>query len=55
MTDDTNQHDPRQELIDANLKKVFQRTLEEEVPDKFTDLLAKLREAEEKGSNNAKS
>jgi hypothetical protein len=30
--------------IDENLRKVYQRTLEEEVPDRFHDLLRKLRE-----------
>ena len=39
-----------EQQIDDNLRKVYQRHLEEEVPDRFTDLLAKLKEADEKGS-----
>ncbi len=30
--------------IDENLKKVYQETLDEEIPDKFRELLAKLRQ-----------
>jgi hypothetical protein len=30
--------------IDENLRKVYQQTLEEEVPERFSDLLRKLRE-----------
>jgi hypothetical protein len=30
--------------IDENLRKVYQKTLEEEVPERFHDLLRKLRE-----------
>lgn len=44
--------------IDENLKKVFQRHLEEDVPDRFMDLLSKLKQADEKagqeGSQNGK-
>ncbi len=32
------------EQIDENLRKVYRRTLEEEVPERFHDLLRKLRE-----------
>lgn len=32
------------EQIDENLRKVYQKTLEEEVPERFHDLLRKLRE-----------
>ncbi|SEW23693.1 hypothetical protein SAMN05444851_2358 [Aliiroseovarius sediminilitoris] len=33
-----------QDLIDENLKKAFSETLDEGVPDRFRDLLAKLKE-----------
>ncbi len=32
--------------IDENLRKVFQKTLQEDVPDRFTSLLQQLREQE---------
>lgn len=32
------------EQIEENLRKVYQRTLEEDVPDRFMDLLEKLKE-----------
>ena len=34
--------------IDENLKRVYQAALTEDVPDRFTQLLAKLREKEAK-------
>ncbi|GHF54646.1 NepR family anti-sigma factor [Seohaeicola zhoushanensis] len=37
-----------QAQIDENLKKVFQETLEEQVPDRFRDLLEQLRQKEAK-------
>lgn len=36
----------RDTAIDENLKRVFQPTLEEDVPDRFKDLLAQLKEKE---------
>jgi hypothetical protein len=39
--------DPKAKLrqqIDQNLKRVYDETLEQEVPDRFKDLLAQLRE-----------
>ncbi|MEL6206791.1 MAG: NepR family anti-sigma factor [Pseudomonadota bacterium] len=36
--------DPIDQQIDENLRKVYQRTLEEDVPERFHDLLRKLRE-----------
>ncbi|WP_292019052.1 NepR family anti-sigma factor [Maritimibacter sp. UBA3975] len=39
--------DPLAEQIDENLRKVFQRTLEEDVPDKFMDLLSKLKDQDQ--------
>jgi hypothetical protein len=38
------------EKIDQNLRKVFQSKLEEDVPDKFMELLAQLREQDDQGS-----
>lgn len=32
-----------EDTIDANLKRVYQETLEEEVPDRFKELLAQLK------------
>lgn len=32
------------DLIDDSLKQVYQEALEEQLPDRFTDLIAKLRE-----------
>lgn len=40
--------------IDDNLKKVYRRTMEEDVPDRFLDLLAKLRDADEGSSEHGK-
>lgn len=37
-----------QAQIDENLKKVFQETLEEQVPNRFRDLLEQLRQKEAK-------
>lgn len=36
----------RKEAIDANLRRVFQPTLEEDVPDRFHDLLKELQQKE---------
>ncbi|MGB5556519.1 MAG: NepR family anti-sigma factor [Paracoccaceae bacterium] len=33
--------------IEENLKKVYQKTVEEDVPDRFTDLLKQLKEQDE--------
>ena len=44
-----------QAQIDENLRKVFQESLEEDVPDRFTDLLAQLRALDEgKGGKDPK-
>lgn len=53
MTDDKDQ-DRLEQQIDANLKKVFQRTLDEDVPGRFMDLLEKLKEADKQRSPNGK-
>jgi hypothetical protein len=46
MKDNMPESDPKSNLrkqIDQNLKRVYQDTLDEEVPDRFKDLLAQLR------------
>ncbi|WP_298493491.1 NepR family anti-sigma factor [uncultured Maritimibacter sp.] len=48
MTKD-NDEDRLQRQIDDNLRKVFQSKLDEDVPDKFLDLLAKLKEQDSGG------
>ncbi|MBB97386.1 MAG: hypothetical protein CML68_22640 [Rhodobacteraceae bacterium] len=35
-----------EQMIDANLKRAFDTVLNEDVPDRFTDLLAQLRAAD---------
>lgn len=35
-----------QQQIDANLKKAYEEVLREDIPDRFTELLSKLRESE---------
>jgi len=35
---------PLDQQIDENLRKVYQRTLEEDVPERFHDLLRKLKD-----------
>ena len=45
-----NQHLPKSsvsEEIDANLKRAFDQISKEQVPDRFADLLSKLRETEQ--------
>ncbi len=37
------------EVIDENLKRVYQDMLEEQVPDRFLDLIAQLRAQDETG------
>ena len=42
---DRNQENAKaQEQIDENLRKVYQKTLQEEVPDRFMSLLQQLRD-----------
>ncbi|MCK0139251.1 NepR family anti-sigma factor [Aliiroseovarius sp. F47248L] len=44
-----------QELIDENLKMAFSETLDEGIPDRFKDLLAKLKDtASDKSSEEPK-
>lgn len=46
-----NERDDRgNDPIDDNLKRVFQETLSEEVPDRFKDLLAQLKQQDSKAS-----
>ncbi|WP_095531952.1 NepR family anti-sigma factor [Marivivens niveibacter] len=35
-----------EQQIDENLKKVYRKTVEEDVPDRFMDLLAQLKQQE---------
>lgn len=39
------------QVIDENLKRVYEDMLEQDVPDRFLDLLAQLREQETEPSN----
>ncbi len=39
--------------IDENLKRVFQQTLEEDIPERFRDLLTQLRNSERKVNGGA--
>lgn len=41
-----------EQLIDANLKRAFNDVLKEDVPDRFTNLLAELRAAESKNRSS---
>ena len=45
MSDDKRKR-PSEDAIDANLRRVFQPTLEEDVPDRFRDLLKQLADKE---------
>ncbi|WP_432689741.1 NepR family anti-sigma factor [Pseudooceanicola sp. C21-150M6] len=47
--DSENDHVLRQ--IDENLKRVYQQRVEEELPDRFKDLIAKLKDQDRKDSN----
>lgn len=40
------------EQIDQNLKRVYEDVLKEEIPDRFKDLLAQLREKDQKGGTS---
>ncbi len=40
-----------EQAIEANLKRVYDDVAGQEVPDRFTELLEKLREAEKKSSS----
>ena len=41
-----------QRQIDENLKRVYDDVLNEEVPDKFLDLIARLKSSEEKSDGD---
>lgn len=41
-------NDDRERIIDENLKKVFNETLDEGIPDRFKDLLTQLKQQEAK-------
>jgi hypothetical protein len=51
MTDDSKKENV-EEQIDQNLRKVFQSKLDEEVPDRFMELLAQLKEKEDQGRSH---
>ncbi len=44
---DTEQETKLQEQIDENLRKVYQKTLQEDVPDRLVSLLKQLREQDD--------
>ena len=47
----TPKRDERERAIDENLKKVFEQTLDEGIPDRFKDLLSQLKQQDaERGS-----
>ncbi|WP_172839472.1 NepR family anti-sigma factor [Sulfitobacter alexandrii] len=49
----SDKNEDRESVIDENLKKVFNETLEEGIPDRFKDLLSKLKQQEsQSGSDN---
>lgn len=41
-------NDERESFIDENLRRVYDETVEEGIPDKFKDLLQKLKEQDQK-------
>lgn len=45
--------DDHERAIDENLKKVFDETLEEGIPDRFKDLLSQLKQ-QEQGQGSAR-
>lgn len=44
-------NDERESFIDENLRRVYEETVEEGIPDKFKDLLQKLKEQDKTGGN----
>jgi len=44
-------NDERESFIDENLRRVYEETVEEGIPDKFKDLLQKLKEQDKKDGN----
>ncbi len=47
----TGKSEDRERSIDENLRRVFDETLEQGVPDRFKDLLSQLKEQETKQSS----
>ena len=45
--------DEQERFIDENLRRVYEETVEEGIPDKFKDLLKKLKEQEESSGQPA--
>lgn len=52
MTKD-DKSDKIREQIDANLKRVFQESASEELPDRFKDLLSQLKNSDTSGGGGA--
>lgn len=46
------QNDERERFIDENLRRVYDKTVEEGIPDKFKDLLNKLKEQDKNSEKN---
>ncbi len=52
MTEDNNQKKQRFEaLVDDNLKRLYSDLVQEELPDRFKDLLSQLKEQDAQGSS----
>ncbi|MEM7439147.1 MAG: NepR family anti-sigma factor [Pseudomonadota bacterium] len=52
MTNDT--HNSSDSEVDANLRRVFERTLSEDLPDRFKDLLDQLRASEQSDDDRSR-
>jgi len=46
------QNDERERFIDENLRRVYEETVEEGIPDKFKDLLNKLKEQDKNSGSS---
>ncbi|MEL6644840.1 MAG: NepR family anti-sigma factor [Pseudomonadota bacterium] len=49
---DSDGKDKSHKLIEDNLKRVYQQTVDEEMPDRFKDLLARLKDSDAASSKN---
>lgn len=47
----TRKNDKEAEVIDENLRRVYQDMLDEKVPDRFLDLIAQLKSQDEGGNS----
>lgn len=53
MSESSQNKRPREDLIDQNLKRIFDQTLDEGVPDRFKNLLEQLKQQDvDKGTGN---